>query len=402
MVSTPAPVNAEQAATVSSEAIRSACVHPVLQAALGTGLIQVVALQYYAAADWQKGLLAATSHGGLLLAPLTVLVVARARLTVARAIAVHLLAATVGLLVAAVSTNVGVFIGGIALSIPLVASTAPLTTALWRDNVDAAQRGRLFARIAVIGTISCTVIGLATSVALEFSHESFRVALVVFAGLLLIAARRCWHLPSQRLAATTVRNPLAKLGLLWQDKLFGYISLSWMLIGFANLATLPLRVEHTGSAERGLGLSPGLVLILTQVLPLLATLLSTPLWGRLFDRINFLALRITINLCFALSLLSFFTASMPLMIVGAICFGLGAGGGSVAWHLWTTKYAPPERTADYMAVHSFLTGCRGLVGPQVALWACAAWSIRDVTYVGVGLIVVAIALLLPILRFGNR
>ncbi|NDF01570.1 MAG: hypothetical protein EB034_25395, partial [Verrucomicrobia bacterium] len=48
------------------------------------------------------------------------------------------------------------------------------------------------------------------------------------------------------------------------------------------------------------------------------------------------------------------------MALGAVIFGVSNAGGDVAWSLWVTKFAPPERVADYMSVHTFFTGVRGV------------------------------------------
>jgi hypothetical protein len=41
-------------------------------------------------------------------------------------------------------------------------------------------------------------------------------------------------------------------------------------------------------------------------------------------------------------------------------------GGNVTWALWVTKLAPKHAVAEYMSVHTFLTGLRGLFAPFLA------------------------------------
>jgi hypothetical protein len=219
-------------------------------------------------------------------------------------------------------------------------------------------------------------------------------------SLLVLAGLAAWRLPHTRVPAVGP-NPLACLSLLWKRPLFGYISFAWMLIGLGNLATLPLRTEFAGSVEHGLGYSAGTVLLLTSVLPLICSLPAMLVWGRLFDRLNFLVLRILINLFFGVSIVTFFIPGLPWQICGAICFGIGVGGGTVAWNLWVTKYAPPDETAQYMTVHTFLTGLRGLFGPQLAFAAIGGMSIHAVAGIGAGLVFLASILLLPVLRYGR-
>jgi len=92
-------------------------------------------------------------------------------------------------------------------------------------------------------------------------------------------------------------------------------------------------------------------------------------WGHLFDRMNFFALRITLNVGFALGILAFFMSNTFWgMIAGGVIFGISNAGGDVAWSLWVTKFAPPGRVADYMSVHTFFTGIRGVLAPITAFY----------------------------------
>lgn len=76
-------------------------------------------------------------------------------------------------------------------------------------------------------------------------------------------------------------------------------------MGFANLAMLPLRVEYLANPKYKLELTVGMVAVLTGVVPNLARLVLSPVWGWLFDRMNFFVLRVTLNLGFAIGILTF-------------------------------------------------------------------------------------------------
>jgi hypothetical protein len=61
-------------------------------------------------------------------------------------------------------------------------------------------------------------------------------------------------------------------------------------------------------------------------------------------------------------------------MLAAITFGIATAGGDLAWTLWVTKVAPPARVADYMSVHTFFTGLRGLAAPLVGFALVTHWS----------------------------
>jgi MFS family permease len=118
---------------------------------------------------------------------------------------------------------------------------------------------------------------------------------------------------------------------------------------------------------------------------------------------NFFALRVTLNIGFAIGILAFFTTnSLPGLIAGAVVYGISNAGGDVAWSLWVTKFAPPGRVADYMSVHTFLTGVRGVLAPAFAFYFATKLSLGLLAAISSGLIVLATALLIPELKFGKK
>src|SRR6267142_806953 len=179
-----------------------------------------------------------------------------------------------------------------------------------------------------------------------------------------------------------------------------------MLMGFANLMMLPLRVEYLANPKYHAGrqaVSVSMIALLTGVIPNLARLVLSPIWGHLFDHMNFFTLRVALNIGFALGILTFFTTnSFTGLVVGAMVYGISNAGGDVAWSLWVTKFAPPGRVADYMSVHTFLTGVRGVLAPVFAFYFASELSLGILAAINSGLIVLATALLLPEVKLGRQ
>jgi MFS family permease len=100
--------------------------------------------------------------------------------------------------------------------------------------------------------------------------------------------------------------------------------------------------------------------------------------------------------------LSFFGGdSFAWLIIGAIIYGISNAGGDVAWSLWVTKFAPPERVADYMSVHTFFTGLRGVIAPVVAFQLIAHYSVSAISWLGAIMIFVATLILIPEIKSGR-
>jgi MFS family permease len=236
--------------------------------------------------------------------------------------------------------------------------------------------------------------------------ERYRWLLLAFGVSLAFASFCLSRCPTQPIPHDGGAHPLRALRFVREDLLFRRTLICWMLMGFGNLMMLPLRVEYLANPKHHAGntiVTVSTIALLTGVIPNLARLVLSPLWGYFFDRMNFFVLRMTLNVGFATGILAFFlTDSMTGMILGAIVFGISNAGGDVAWSLWVTKFAPPGRVADYMAVHTSLTGVRGVLAPMAAFYAVQHLSPGLLGALSAGLIFLATALMLPEVRSGRR
>ena len=59
-------------------------------------------------------------------------------------------------------------------------------------------------------------------------------------------------------------------------------------------------------------------------------------------------------------------------------FGVANAGGQVTWSLWVTKLAPDHAVAEYMSVHTFFTGVRGILSPFLAFYLIGHFSFQTV------------------------
>jgi MFS family permease len=218
--------------------------------------------------------------------------------------------------------------------------------------------------------------------------------LVSYAACFLFSAAVVQKMPDVHIPKNASRNPLTALRHVKEDRLFRWTLVSWMFLGLANLAMFPLRTEYLASPRYGLGLTPDKVALYTAVVPNIARLAFNPVWGPLFDRMNFFKLRIILNTGFMLGFLSFFTGTGTWgLIIGAVLFGISNAGADVVWNLWVTKIATPDKTAEYMAVHSFLTGVRGVIAPVTAFQLTMHFGIGAIAASCSGLVLIASLLL---------
>jgi MFS family permease len=374
----------------------------------GTTFLLLIAVRWFEAGATAKALVAGGGSLGLMLSPLVVAWVAAAGWKTAKAASSLAAGGAVCFAVMALAPVLPVFVVGSILAMTASSAAIPLLTQIYQENYPERTRGHLFSRTVMIRIATAAIFSDLGGRVLSGHIAYFRFLLVVFALAFAFASYWLAQYPSRTLTVTGGTHPFRSLRFAREDELFRRTLICWMLMGFANLMMVPMRVEYLANPKYGLALSAGEIAFLTGVVPNMARLILSPIWGWLFDRMNFFLLRVTLNLGFAVGIAAFFTSSdVTGLIVGAVVFGISNAGGDVAWSLWVTKFAPPEHVADYMSVHTFFTGVRGVLAPLAAFHFVKAQSLAIGTlgWISVGLILASILLLIPEIkhgRFGRR
>jgi len=248
----------------------------------------------------------------------------------------------------------------------LHAASSPLMTTMMYTNYPSTRRGLIHSQNNSIRLATSIIFASVAGWALSGRLAYYQYLVGVYSGALAVAAYLLWRVP--RCGGALVERPLLECFThIKVDRVLRDTLIAWMFLGFGNLMMLPLRIEYLANDEHGLHLSEMEITLLVATIPHLARLLASPMWGRLFDRLNFFSLRIAVNLCFLISVFSFFSSSsFTSLAIAAAIFGFSNSGGDIAWSLWVTKFAPPSLVPDYMAVHTFFTGVRGVIAPIVA------------------------------------
>jgi MFS family permease len=361
-----------------------------------TVFLLLVAVQWFHAGATAKAFVAGGGSLGLLLTPLVVAVVQHRQWPATDAAAKLAAGGCACFIVMAAVPHVAVFVIGSVLSMAGTAAAIPLLTQTYHDNYPEHRRGHFFSRAVMIRIAVAAGFSELGGRLLTGHLDRYRLLLCGFAAAFAFSAFCLRRFPSRPLPVPDQPHPLRALRYVATDPLFRRTLICWMLLGFGNLMMLPLRVEYLANPRYGVALAAAPVAFLTGVLPNLARLVVSPLWGWLFDRMNFFVLRVVLNAGFALGILAFFTSnSRTGLVLGSLIHGLSSAGGDVAWGLWVTKFAPPPRVADYMSVHTFFTGVRGVLAPLVAFHLLNIVSIPTLGWISGGLIALASILLLP-------
>jgi hypothetical protein len=378
----------------------------VLEAAASIFLL-LIAVRWFKAGPYAKALVAGGGSIGYLLGPSLVLKVEKAGWPVAKAAARLAMLGAFAFAVMAVIPILPVFVLGSIVSLTTISAAIPLMTQIYQENYPESERGKLFSRTMILRIGMTALFSDLAGRFLSSDISRSHYLLLAFAGASGFAAYCLSRCPSKPLSDSGGTHPFHAFRFLREDRIFRQTIISWMFLGFATLMMAPLRVEYLANPQHGVRvrgdvLTAGMVALITGVIPNVARLILNPIWGWLFDRMNFFVLRITLNFGFMLGILSFFmTSSVAGLVAGAILFGISNAGADVAWSLWVTKFAPPQRVADYMSVHTFFTGLRGLAAPLTAFYLVSRLQPQFLGWLSIGLIVIACLFLVPEIKFGK-
>ena len=268
-------------------------------------------------------------------------------------------------------------------------------SSLYRVMYPRPLQGRVLGRLTFWTFLTMVPSVLLTGWLLDKSHEMYRVLYPVagLCGLIGCYYYRMLHvpeaesLPRQRSSLRSGYRRVERI--MTQDRAYLLFQIAFFLSGSAffmstHVVLLLTREEFGfGAFQLSLWLS---------VMPQVLLALTSPVWGRVFDRIGIVRCRLLISIIMTGYLASYFggiVTGLPLLIyLGSILQGMSNGGGQLTWALASSHFAP--RTEDvplYNGIHFVLNGVRGLVLPwvgSVLLVFIGPWAVFAATLVSLG------------------
>jgi len=302
----------------------------------------------------------------------------------------------------------------IALARVFVSGVVTVRTSLWKNNYPQRVRGMITGRLqfvrAAMGVLSVATAGLIFDRNPQAYHWLFPTA----AAIGLIAA---WIISRTRVrgekaalraqrarsvsrddsdtAETSRMAPfdlVAELSPLYmvremarvlrEDRMFARYCGAQMALGISNIMIQPiLPILFTKRLNFSYFVSGAML----DLLPNLLLLVTLSGWGRLFDRVGVIRMRV-LNTWLWVASMSLATAAafavrgagplspgafstgVGLFLVARMLYGVSMSGGAIAWHIGHLHFAGPHDDQLYMGIHVSLTGVRGLIAPFVGLW----------------------------------
>ena len=363
----------------------------------GTTFSILLANRVFEAGPLAKATLVSLPALGLLLSLFVVQAVRRSGLSVNTMLSLVFCASGVGFTISALAGDrFEIYLVGMVIALVTLTLNVPLFSQIYRRHYPDDVRGRLFSITAFLRKAFTIGTAFFFGFILTKSLDYYPFLLAIYAAASFLMAGVVMAMEKVTLNRSKRVKLFDAFRHVGQDDRFRKLLTSWMILGFGNLLCFSLFVEYISNKEYGFDLSEGHVSIITTVIPETCFFIFVLFWGRLFDRMDFYVLRCLINLIFAAGILCYFMGDgLWALYIGLGLHGIAKAGGNVAWSLWVTKFASAENVAEYMSVHTFLTGCRGVIAPFVAFPRIAAFGPRSVGAIGAGLILIATAMLIP-------
>jgi MFS family permease len=357
----------------------------------------LVAIRVFNADESIKQFIPAGLGLGLLLSPLGLSIANRLNLKIATVISRLWIMVALALAGMALSKSIIPFVLCVAMAQILVSQGVPMLTHLYSLNYPPNQRGSRLSTTFIIGSLAGIIFGYAGGKILDLDVSLYSVVFGVGIIASLLSAWACGKIPSESAHTLQSKDPFNSLVVAWKDQLFRKMLIGWMLIGLGNLMMIPIRVEYLANPVYGINASNAQISALLISTVLTFRVLSTKVWGILFDRANVVTLRMILNIVFMGSIAAFFfTSNFWMIAFGCALLGTAFGGGGILWTLYVTKIAPPDKVAAYMSVHGLLTGFRMALAPIIGYTVVQYSHPSFAAWVALLLISVSTILFLPL------
>jgi len=254
-----------------------------------------------------------------------------------------------------------------------------LRAAVWRANYPREAGAHIAGNMATVQSLVLALSSWALGAGMDLSPRSFHLLFPALA-LVGIVGNVLWRRVPVRHESQTLRaeaddaggssalDPTTIVRTLRDDPPYARFMLWMWIFGLGNLmigAPMAIVLEDDLHASYTQGI------LATTVIPLAVMPLAIPFWARRLGRLHVVDFRARHGWTFVVATATLFLASllhsMPLFYLTGALLGVGFAGGSLAWNIGHQDFAPPERDAEYMAVHVTLNGLRGLIAPFLAV-----------------------------------
>lgn len=356
-----------------------------------------VAIRIFEMPSWAKASIVSSSSVGLLLSLFLVQIVRRYGLAVNYTAAATWLVSACGFALAASSeSNAVTYFVGVCVAFMTLALAMPLMAQIYRKHYPDDLRGRLFSISSLTRGATVAVVGWVGGMWISSRGGAFSPLFWCYAACCVGMAICVRSMAPVVLRSSVKIEWFDAFRQAAADKPFRKLLIVWMFLGLGNLLAWALFVEFISNPRYGYHFGAERVGMITSTIPMLAFMVCVIPWGMVFDRLPFYRVRALVNLFFLGGILCYYLSDSLLgLCIGIALHGIARSGGNILWTLWVTRFAESDRVLEYMSVHSFLTGLRGVAAPMFAFTMAEYLGPTWVAWVAASLITIGTLAIVP-------
>jgi MFS family permease len=320
---------------------------------------------------------------GMIFTPITQQLVNRSRWNNMQISALYFLLISITFFCAAFATSWVIFFMFMAVARIFDKQQIPLMIDVYCDNYPRAHRGFKVGTALACMPVGGIIFSQCARYLGDKSPHHLCHALWLASLLALLCAICFLKIPARKVVAASHLPLWDNFKWIARDRLFRSVLIFYSLIAIANQMTLPLRLEYLANHKQGL--APGTILAIFAVIQPLASIISGPLWGKLYDRVHWITMRQCVTACFLVGIPLFFaTDNINMIYLASILLGIGRSGGVIFWSLWVSNVAPRDKIGAYMSANTAVMGLRDALAPllgYILLEYAGPWTVGITAFI---------------------
>lgn len=339
----------------------------ILEAGFKT-FVLLIAIRVFQAPSICKAILSSIGFAGLFISPIMLSWSARLRTVSATGICGYyflFVAGTVAL--SALTNNFLIYFLLISVARVIFKQYIPIMLDVYGNNYPKDERGYRLSYSLMILPIATILFSPIGGYILDAGISQYRVLLMLIALSALGGAWAFFKIPSRPIPENKASESIfSNFGIIFRDKLFLALLIIMTFTGIATQMTIPLRAEYLANEKYGMNISNFYISLIIVTIPYICRIVSSVIWGKLFDKLSLMMVKILVDGFVLIGILLFFCSrTIDLLVLSAVFTGIGYGGGEVIWCLWITKIINKDRLSQYMSANSAFIGIRSFIAPFI-------------------------------------
>ena len=246
--------------------------------------------------------------------------------------------------------------------------SSPFLSTLYKTIYPAKGRGKIFGKVKRWQMLAVILSAFLVERLLEISPGSYWTIYFWLGVLGLATGFKFLSIDTQPHDRKEPQSGFPRIIRIFRhDKNFFIFMVFQFILGIANLSGLTAFYVYANDSGY-LALSPATAALVTGLVTPVAMFFSIKLWSLFFDRTNIVIYRVSTSCVLGAAFLCLPFAGIYGAFIFAVIWGVGRAGGQIAWSLGILDFAPPEHTREYLSVHTFLTGVRGVIAPFIGIY----------------------------------